>query len=160
MTGNPSDHRGPDNPVESISWDEANQFCRKEGLRLPTEAQWEYACRAGSDGPYAGPLDKLGWFLDNSGEGETTHPVQQKLANAWGIYDMHGNVREWCADWYGPYADGKDPVSDPQGPGTGEYRVARGGSVKHNAANCRSAARFAVKAASESIGFRPVKLLD
>jgi formylglycine-generating enzyme required for sulfatase activity len=160
MKDNPSENRGAANarnPVESVSWEEADRFCKSKGLALPTEAQWEYACRAKTDTPYAGtPLDTLGWYLNNSGD--QTHTVAKKGPNAWGLYDMHGNVREWCADWYGPYPS--DPVSEPRGPAAGEYRVARGGSYENNAAFCRSATRFAVKAPAQTIGFRPVKLLD
>src|SRR5262249_25066969 len=90
MTTNPSENHGdPLNPVESISWNEADEFCRRVDLALPTEAQWEYACRAGSETPYAGPqLKDLGWYLENSGD-KSQH-VRLKTPNGWGLYDMHG----------------------------------------------------------------------
>jgi len=142
MGNNPSYFEGDNLPVEQVSWDNAVDFCRKlsatEGktYRLPTEAEWEYACRAGSTGPYAGngKLDDMGWHGGNSGG--KTHPVGTKQANAWGLYDMHGNVWEWCADWYGVDYYRQSPVSDPEGPNQGAplrwapqgARVVRGGS--------------------------------
>ena len=156
MGGNPSKFKnaGRDAPVEQVSWDDAMQFCRKltererqaghlpEGheYTLPTEAQWEYACRAGTTGPFAGngDLDSMGWYNQNSGN--TTHPVAQKQPNAWGLYDMHGNVWEWCRDWYGHYPGGS--VTDPTGPSSGSDRVLRGGSWYSGAAYCRSADRY------------------
>ena len=154
MGSNPSDFKnaGRDAPVEQVSWDDAMQFCRKLTERersagrlpwgydytLPTEAQWEYACRAGTTGAYAGNLDSMGWYTSNSGN--TTHPVAQKQANAWGLYDMHGNVWEWCRDWYGDYPGGS--VTDPTGPSSGTFRVIRGGSWNFDAGICRSASRL------------------
>ena len=95
---------------------------------LPTEAQWDYACRAGTTGDYAGDLDALGWHGGTSGgnSGYETHPVRAKQPNAWGLYDMHGNVWEWCLDWYASYPGGS--VMDPSGPPSGADRVYRGGS--------------------------------
>jgi len=143
-------------PVENVSWEEAMEFCRKltEGERsagrltpnyeysLPTEAQWEYACRAGTTGPYytgsgKSALSRAGWWKDNSGN--KTNPVGEKSANDWGLYDMHGNVWEWCYDWYGKYPSGW--AIDPAGPSSGSIRVLRGGSWRNNARNCRSANR-------------------
>jgi formylglycine-generating enzyme required for sulfatase activity len=135
----PSHHRGSDRPVDSVSWDMAVLFCAKLNeleraagrvptgyeYTLPTEAQWEYAARAGTTGKYAGPIDELAWHLGNSGG--TTHPVARKKPNAWGLYDMHGNVSEWCADWYGGYPGSE--VADYAGPAGGVYRVNRGGGV-------------------------------
>lgn len=147
----PSFHKGSERPVERVSWDMAMAFCADLDAReraagrvppgyaytLPTEAQWEYACRAGTTGKYAGDLAALAWYETNSG-GET-HPVAQKQPNAWGLYDMHGNVQEWCADWYGPYPGGR--VHDPAGPDSGVYRVMRGGSWASPEGGCRSALR-------------------
>jgi len=153
MGSNPSNFKnsGRDAPVETISWDEAMQFCRKltererqagrlpEGYEytLPTEAQWEYACRAGTTGDYAGNLDAMAWYYQNGGS--TTHPVGQKQANAWGLYDMHGNVWGWCRDWYGNYPGSS--VRDPTGPSSGSFRVLRGGGWGSVAGYCRSAVR-------------------
>ena len=147
----PSFFKGSDRPVERVAWDLVMEYCVKlterervagrlpEGYRytLPTEAQWEYACRAGTTGNYAGKLEAMAWHLGNSG-GET-HAVAQKQPNAWGLYDMHGNVQEFCADWYGSYLGGR--VSDPAGPAAGQFHVQRGGSFNVSAGYCRSALR-------------------
>jgi formylglycine-generating enzyme required for sulfatase activity len=139
-------------PVEQISWDDALEFCKKLSdlpeekaagrvYRLPTEAEWEYACRAGSTTAFSfGDDEELGdyaWYDGNSGG--RTHPVALKKPNAWGLYDMHGNVGEWCSDWWGDSPEGA--VSDPVGPDEGMFRVYRGGSWGHQAAFCRSAFR-------------------
>jgi serine/threonine protein kinase/formylglycine-generating enzyme required for sulfatase activity len=140
-------------PVENVSWDDTREFCRKLTARelalgrlpagyeysLPTEAQWEYACRAGTSGTYGGTgrLDSMGWHDDNSAG--STHPVGQMQANAWGLYDMHGNVWEWCNDWYG--ADPSGAVTDPAGPDVAARRVYRGGGWRNSASFCRSAIR-------------------
>ena len=141
MGENPSWSRnaGKDAPVECVSWDDCQAFCRKLDafFRLPTEAEWEYACRAGTKGPYAENLDDMAWYWMNSGK--ITHPVGQKQPNAWGLYDMHGNVCEWCRDYYGDYPAGA--VTDPTGPDTGSNRVYRGGSWSSDAGYCRSASR-------------------
>ena len=144
MGDNPSDNKGDDLPVENVSWEDCQKFIRKVnaslncGARLPTEAEWEYACRAGTSGPYAGgSLDSMGWYGDNSVK---KHPVGQKSPNAWGFYDMHGNVWEWCNDWYGEYPSGS--VTDPHGASSVAYRVYRGGDWDDGARNCRSAIRF------------------
>ncbi len=134
---------GPEAPVDTVSWDDCQAFCKTAGggLRLPTEAEWEYACRAGSKGPYAGELDEMGWHVGNSDD--STHPVGQKKPNAWGLYDMHGNVREWCQDIYAfEYPEGA--ATDPTGPKkeSGDpHRSVRGGSWAGYAFFCRSAAR-------------------
>lgn len=146
MGDNPSHFSecGDDCPVERVSWHDAQDFIGKlnqiEGhgmLRLPTEAEWEYASRAGSGTPYAdgNTLDEMGWYRDNS-EGQT-HRVGQKKANAWGLHDMHGNVWEWCADWKGGYSS--NPVADPKGPASGTDRILRGGGWLSGAKFCRSA---------------------
>jgi formylglycine-generating enzyme required for sulfatase activity len=168
MGVNPSTFKkgGPDLPVENASWIDAMAFCRKltarerasgrlaegESYALPTEAEWEYACRAGSTASYAGDPDAMAWHNANS-EG-TTHPVGLKRANAWGFHDMSGNVLEWCFDWYGPYPGGA--VTDPSGPGRGYYRMARGGSWRTEARTGRSAARSGGSAGrlDYTIGFR------
>ncbi len=151
--------KGDNLPVECVSWNDCQEFCKKctqLGLpvQLPTEAQWEYACRAGSTGAYAGNLDEMAWYSSNSGS--TTHPVGTKKANAWGLYDMHGNVWEWCQDWYGDYPSGS--VTDPTGPSSGSDRVRRGGSWGHNARLCRSALRNSYDPGNryDHLGFRLV----
>ena len=163
MGTNPSYFKGADFPVEKVSWYNAMDFCAKltdieraagrlpEGYEytLPTEAQWEYACRAEtttalnsgknlSDKNKCPEMDEVGWYEYNSDS--TTHPVGQKMPNAWGLYDMHGNVFEWCLDWYGSYPS--SAVTDPKGSSSGSYRVIRGGSWNFNAYSCRSAYRF------------------
>jgi formylglycine-generating enzyme required for sulfatase activity len=116
-------------PMANLSWEEAGAFCQWAGGRLPTEAEWEYAARAGSPAAFYGPLDEVSW---NSGEDghrdETVHAVGQKAPNAWGLYDMLGNVREWCRDFYGPYSAGE--AMDPSGPGSGSQHIMRGGSFE------------------------------
>ena len=163
MGGNPSRFRGPDLPVEQVSWEDAKKFCNKLNelyagkmpsgyhFDLPTEAQWEYACRAGTDtalnsgkdltsGDDACPnLDEVGWYYKNSGK--TTHPVGKKLPNRWGLYDMHGNVWEWCRDGYSAYPEGNTPMTDPVGIDSISARVDRGGSWDNEARYCRSALR-------------------
>ena len=143
MGGCPSLFPGDNRPVDNVSWEDCQIFVSTInsqlncGARLPTEAEWEYACRAGSTGPYAGDgyLDDMGWYDDNS---NMTHPVGQKHANAWGFHDTHGNVWEWCADWYGEYGRA---ATDPRGPASGKSRVLRGGSWSRSARGCRSAYR-------------------
>ncbi|MEZ4529262.1 MAG: formylglycine-generating enzyme family protein, partial [Desulfobacterales bacterium] len=150
MGSNPSHFKqGGDNcPVESVSWNDVQEFIAKlnqktgQTYRLPTEAEWEYACRAGSEtafcfGDDKSQLEHYAWYDRNSGG--RTHPVAQRKPNAWGLYDMHGNVWEWCADWYGYYPT--DAVTDPTGSSTGPNRVRRGGSWDNAARGCRSASR-------------------
>jgi len=152
---NPSHFQGDaQRPVEQVAWDDAQEFCcrlsEREGAtyRLPTEAEWEYACRARSSGlwcfgEYAGLLEQYAWYDENSGT--TTHPVGQKQPNAWGLYDMHGNVWEWCSDWwdaeYYKQIAAKAAV-DPAGPTRGSLRVLRGGSWYDVASCCRASYRF------------------
>jgi formylglycine-generating enzyme required for sulfatase activity len=154
MGKNPSHFKGKQNPVEKVSWDEAVEFCRKLSelpaekkagyvYRLPTEAEWEYACRAGTKTKYScgdseSELGDYAWSVKNSGR--TTHPVGQKKPNAWGLYDMHGNVWELCQDWYGKYPSGS--TTDPTGAASGSDRVLRGGSWFRSSDYCRSAFRI------------------
>ena len=157
--------KGPNKPVGGVSWEDCQEFIEKlnslgiapEGLkfRLPTEAEWEYACRAGTSGPYAGSsLDSMGWYRDNSGY--NNHEVGKKSPNAWGLCDMHGNVSEWCSDWFAPY-DAK-PQTDPTGPSSGSSRVLRGGSWRNVAEHSRSANRNSCPSMfrRNSFGFRLV----
>jgi formylglycine-generating enzyme required for sulfatase activity len=153
MGANPSQFKGQNLPVETVSWNDAMKFCknlspsphRGEGkfiVRLPTEAEWESACRAGTTTTYntgdkEADLDKAAWYFSNSKN--TTHPVGQKTPNAWGLYDMHGNVWEWCDDWYAPYTAAA--VTDPHGPTEGQFRVLRGGSWDGISGFCRAAGR-------------------
>lgn len=169
LTGkNPSHFKvvGKNAPVEEVSWIDAMEYCAKlterervagrlpEGYAytLPTEAQWEYACRAGTTDAYVGYPDSIAWHKGNSGG--TTHPVATKEANPWGLHDMTGNILEWCFDWYGPYPGGE--VTDPTGPKTGYYRMARGGCWNMGVEVCRSAARAGGSAGRQdyTLGFR------
>jgi formylglycine-generating enzyme required for sulfatase activity len=189
---NPSHFQGDDLPVEQVTWPQAARFCnarsRYEGLkpaydmdtgecdfetdgyRLPTEAEWEYACRAGtataySFGDEARKLGDFAWFADNSTK--KTHPVGQKKPNPWGLFDMHGNVAEWCQDMFakGYYKD--SPEKDPRGPSTGNDYVLRGGSWKSAADSLRSAYRLGENPgfsdaclARDAIGFRCVRTVQ
>ena len=164
MGNNPSHFKGAKNPVENVSWNDCQQFLDKLNKRqgnpagkfvLPTEAQWEYACRAGSTTRYcfgddASKLDEYAWHGQNSGG--KTHPVGEKKPNVWGLYDMHGNVWEWCQDWYDDDYYAKSPTDDPAGSATGSYRdptgpvtgpycVVRGGGWGFPAGGWRSASR-------------------
>jgi len=148
----------PRNPVENVSWHDAQTFIadlnrRRPGLqaRLPSEAEWEYACRAGTTTPFSfgvnitpDQVNYDGRFPYAGGEQgryrERTVPVGSLPPNSWGLYEMHGNVWEWCADWYGEYPTGAQ--FDPRGPGEGAYRVLRGGSWRHGGGSVRSADRF------------------
>jgi hypothetical protein len=151
VTGNnPSNFKGPQNPVETVYWGDAVAFCRKlsemtgKNVRLPTEAQWEYACRAGSKTRFYYGYDndyvRLGDYAWCNAGPSKTHPVGQKKPNAWGLYDMCGNVSQWCSDWYADtYANAKN--ADPQGPDFGSSRILRGGNSFSEPHWCRSAAR-------------------
>jgi formylglycine-generating enzyme required for sulfatase activity len=139
---------GPQYPMYFVSWADCQQFiqrlnARGDGLyRLPTEAEWEYACRAGtttrwSCGDDPQQLEQVAWYFDNANW--QTHPVKRKNPNPYGLYDMHGNVWEWCQDWYGDYPTA--PTVDPQGPESGSDRALRGGSWDSPARACRAARR-------------------
>jgi len=154
MGNNPSHFKGAQRPVESVSWNDSNEYCGKVGLRLPTEAEWEYAARAGTIGARYGDLDKIAWYKgNNAGE---TKPVRGVQPNAWGLYDMLGNVWEWTGDWYGAY-DAAD-AADPVGPASGEYRVVRGGSWSNDTRVVRASLRVWIGPAVRSnyLGFRCV----
>ena len=178
MGNNPSNFKGDDLPVENVSWNDAVEFCQKlsqrdhKKFRLPTEAEWEYACRAGTTTEYnsgngTAALDKVGWYSGNSTyipvqsfffrttmpTGPGTHPVAQKSANAWGLYDMHGNVWQWCSDYFGEYSG---DAENPTGATQGSFRVLRGGSWRYRPQFCRSAYRSINGAGSRGniIGFR------
>jgi formylglycine-generating enzyme required for sulfatase activity len=139
---NRSNFKGDDLPVENVSWNDCEEFCEKTGLRLPTEAEWEYACRAGTDTKYYWGDEPGGdymWYSQNSEE--MTHPVGQKKPNGFGLYDVSGNVWEWCEDWYGADYYQNSPHDNPKGPDNGECRVLRGVSWYRIVNNCRSSNR-------------------
>ena len=160
---NPSGNSGCGQcPVEQVSWNDAQDFIRRMNGRagrnryeLPTEAEWEYAARAGTTGDRYGNLDAIAWYRDNSGD--RTHPVGQKVPNAWGLYDMLGNVWEWVADWHGEYPSGA--VTDPRGPASGPFRVVRGGSWINPADSIRAAYRPGLGPDSDSDDIQGFRLL-
>ena len=151
MGSNPSCHKGDNLPVEQVSWDDCQVFIQKlnqltgKQFRLSTEAEWEYAARGGRKSrgyKYAGGnnIGSVAWYYDNN-SGNRTHTVATKQANELGVYDMSGNVWEWCSDWYGYHYYQSSSQSDPQGPSSGLFRVVRGGSYCLNARNCRVSGR-------------------
>ena len=168
MGTKPSNFQGPQRPVDSVSWHDCQRFLKKlqtatgRAVTLPTEAQWEYACRAGTTTPWSfgeepARASAHAWCEANSGG--TTHPVGGKQPNAWGLHDLHGNLGEWCADWYAnPYPKGD--ATDPSGPPAGDSRVVRGGAWGDHPLNVRSAYRNAngPDGANNGIGFRCVLL--
>lgn len=161
MGNNPSYFKGDDLPVEMVSWEDVQEFCLKlnrmnirRRFRLPTEAEWEYACRAGTKGSYAGSLNEMAWYSQNAGS--KTHPIGQKKANAFGLYDMHGNIWEWCQDSYSHYSS--QHQENPTSPKNGVGQVLRGGSWYEDASNCRSTRRRLdiPSDRQDDIGFRVV----
>lgn len=169
METNPSPTHGLDLPVVQVSWEQAREFCRRLTLQqrdeghlpkgwiwdLPTEAQWELACRAGTPGAYAGELDSLAWYAGNSGG--KVHPVGLRGANGLGLRDMHGNVAEWCVNWFSSYPTNVPVLVDPLGPIWSFAPTYRGGGFKSAASACRSAARAAGvpgEVPNEALGFR------
>ena len=154
--------KGQNLPVETVSLANVESFCQKLELKLPTEAQWEYACRAGTTDAFGGTgsLDDMGWYESNSGR--KIHPVGEKKPNDFGLHDTHGNVFEWCGDWYGSY-------ELPVNPGDGERqmtkggvpRVIRGGCFVNSAENVRSASRyyFTPELRSLNLGLRPARVI-
>lgn len=158
MGTNPSYFRGENLPVDSVSWDEAMAFCARltemtgTKYRLPSEAEWEYVCRAGSTGDHSGELGLMAWYDANANN--ITHPVGQLEPNAWGVHDMHGNLWEWCEDaWHDNYegapSDGRAWLSE----GDLSLRVLRGGSWDFNSSFCRSAFRNRDRAGDRSFYF-------
>ena len=174
--------RGEAHPIVNVSWEDVVEFCRElsrrtnRQYRLPTEAEWEYACRAGTTSPFAfGPTltPEIAnyWWSHPYGDGPKKEPLQKTLsvgslgvANAFGLCDMHGNVWEWCADWYSEsyYEECRKQgvVTDPRGPATGSNRVVRGGGWNNDAVRCRSAYRSAGApgARGDNLGFRLVRV--
>ncbi len=163
MGNNPSSQKGENYPVETVSWGDCMEFCKKTELELPTEAQWEYACRAGNVKEYCfgddvSRLKDYAWYDENSGVDDGPHPVGQKNHNAFGLYDMHGNVWEWCAD---KSEEQVDYLVDPAGPKSGSRRVYRGGSCYCIAEACRSSESAFGSAGHRyaNMGVRLIKLL-
>jgi formylglycine-generating enzyme required for sulfatase activity len=143
-------------PVHEVSWSDAEAFCKATGLELPTQSQWEYACRAGSRGEFSGDLEDVAWYKANSGG--SPHAVCQKKPNDFGLHDMHGNVHEWCRDAFDPNVRLRvaKPERDPVGT-VGLRHELRGGGCESDPRYCRSAARNADGASRYSyVGFRPV----
>jgi formylglycine-generating enzyme required for sulfatase activity len=182
MQANPSRFQNVDRPhtthefpVDRVTWMEAMEFCRRLSAlpserragrvyRLPTEAEWEFACRAGNESAYhfgedVEELKSHGWFAGNTER--STQPVGRKLPNSLGLYDMYGNVWEWCSDWYAPYDTRELVTEDPRGAEQGEYRVLRGGSWLSPPENCRSADRGseAPRRRCDRIGFRVLMMV-
>ena len=167
MGSNPSYSKSysdsPSRPVEQVSWNDIAGFNTATGLRLPSEAEWEYACRGNTTTAFHSMpgypngtnddnlLENIAWVYPASG---STRAVAGKAANAFGMYDMSGNVNEWCNDWYGSYAAGN--ATDPAGPSSGSYRVLRGGFWDNNSGYCRSSSRgyFGPIDRNDKLGFR------
>jgi formylglycine-generating enzyme required for sulfatase activity len=166
MGNNPSHFKGAKKPVDSVSWDDCQEFLEKLNNKiphfrpvLPTEAQWEYACRAGDTRPFCfrnneSALSEYAWFRNNAAG--RTHAVGEKKPNAWGLYDMLGNVFEWCEDWYGAYSWMTE--MNPKGAPSGEQRVLRGAACGGNSSVCRAGYRYCASPSSRrsNCGFRLV----
>jgi len=167
---NPSEFISDARPVERVSWNDVQDFIQKLNMkeetdryRLPTEAEWEYAARAGSESAYSfGPdthmLSQYAWYRKNSGG--KTHPVGQLNPNAWGLYDMHGNVHEWCQDWFDRNYYSHSPANDPSGPSTGLAKALRGGDWGSQDWYCRCASRSlsSPDRRSNRLGFRLIRV--
>ena len=164
---NPSQIKGKDNPVDNVSWDDAQAFCKKlteqtkQNVRLPTEAEWEYSCRAGTTTTYHSgdtekELDSVAWYGANAKN--RSHPVGLKKANTFALYDMHGNVWQWCEDWFEDDYYSKSPAENPEGPAQGTGRLLRGGSSYRLPMYCRTAYRNGLTPDNRKtgIGFRIV----
>jgi formylglycine-generating enzyme required for sulfatase activity len=151
---NPSFSKGADLPVEEVTWDDTRSYCRAVGGRLPTEAEWEYAARAGSTASRYGAIEEISWYGDNSGR--KTNSVGKKKANAWKLYDMLGNVWEWTADWYDQSYYATTNITDPQGPSEGTRRTLRGGAWDGDTRSVRVSARNGYEPSSReaNVGFR------
>ena len=173
MGDNPSEFKRSDNPVENVSWDDVQEFIQRLNAReehtryrLPTEAEWEYAARAGTDSAYSfgddtREIERYAW-IDGSYDADTAQPVGQKHPNPWGLYDMYGNVWEWVADWFDDQYYSNSPTTDPQGPSSASLRVFRGGCWFNPAEFCRSALRNCDREDSlgKGRGFRLVLSLE
>jgi formylglycine-generating enzyme required for sulfatase activity len=168
-TGRDFVREGPDYPATYVSWEDAGHFLEKvgDGFRLPTEAEWEYACRAGTASAYsfgesAGELEDYAWYRENAWEvGQAyAHPVGGKRPSPAGLYDMHGNIWEWCQDAYGPYQP--EAVTDPSGAEKGDARILRGSGFASEARALRSAFRYSYTSNRQfhCIGFRPARTLS
>lgn len=184
MNTNPSRVQSLELPVENVTWDNAVAFCNKlsqlqglnsvyvitgtdvtmnitkNGWRLPTEAEWEYVCRAGKNGDFGGNnvIEDMGWYGNNSGL--RMHPPAQKLANDFGVYDMHGNVWEWCWDFYGQNYYQTSTITDPKGPNSGERRIQRGGSWNDGFNFARSSNRSLPLKPIGNTGIRLVRIKE
>jgi formylglycine-generating enzyme required for sulfatase activity len=168
MKMNPSYYQqsGPNAPVEKVSWNDVQKFTNRLNAkagstiyRLPTEAEWEYACRAGTTENRYGELDDIAWYRCGVDQGPT-HVVGLKSPNAWGLYDMYGNVGQWCQDWYEKNYYVDSPPNDPNGANNAQYKVVRGIPFFYNVVLCRSASRnwFSPDLRLNYIGFRVVMI--